>query len=260
MTTNDNPRWLELANELNDLIFEGARSELSERRGVLDLDTIPYLALCHLRRCYLAADLANRQGGHSVAVCLIRQCVETLSLIDVGLQPIDWAYPLLSDWKEDRKSHGELRAKLEADIWPKYGIGLWDEPWAQYFGNLARAVQPYAHYSLALSNWQFAIVNPDQAFRAAQRMINDGSGSAILLAAPDAYDTVKASMVTLLLCLSVWTLARLLLESDRPTELKRRETPIREFGAALSRSRLLDGRKTDWSSCSSGHHFFSIGI
>jgi len=43
-----------------------------------------------------------------------------------------------------------------------YGTGLWDEPWSDFYGNLARAVQPYAHYTTlhgASSNWRMASAN-----------------------------------------------------------------------------------------------------
>lgn len=33
---------------------------------------------------------------------------------------------------------------------------MWDEPWSEFYGNLARAVQPYARYTPELQGWQFA--------------------------------------------------------------------------------------------------------
>ena len=57
------------------------------------------------------------------------------------------AEPLLLDWKNGKKSHGEVRKALERAVWPRYGVGLWSEPWSDFYANLARAVQPYAHYT-----------------------------------------------------------------------------------------------------------------
>jgi hypothetical protein len=65
------------------------------------------------------------------------------------------AEPLLEAWKTGKKSQGELRRALQREIWPSYGTGLWNEPWAEFYANLAQAVQPYAHYTQQLQGWQF---------------------------------------------------------------------------------------------------------
>lgn len=124
--------------------------------------TIPYCALLHFRACLLASIQENRQGEHSVAACLLRQCVESLTLIEIGLLEESIGAPLVRDWHDGNKSHGELRRVLESQIWPRYGTGLWTEPWAEFFGNLAKAVQPYAHYSQQLMMWQLhALTRPE---------------------------------------------------------------------------------------------------
>jgi len=51
---------------------------------------------------------ANQRGKHSAAICLVRQSVEALTIAEVGLQPKLLAEPLLSEWKEGKKSQGEL--------------------------------------------------------------------------------------------------------------------------------------------------------
>jgi hypothetical protein len=90
-------------------------------------------------------------------MALLRQCVEALTIVDVGLQPHEFATDVLLSWVEDRLTQGQIRKKLEAERWPQYGCGLWQESWGEYFGNLARAVQPYAHYSRTLMGWQFSV-------------------------------------------------------------------------------------------------------
>src|SRR5262249_44087650 len=111
------------------------------RLSTPDLQSLAELALCHHAGCIEAGGHANRRGKHSAAICLVRQPVEALTIAEIGLQSPQFAEPLLMAWKDGKKSHGELRKALEQSVWPKYGTGLWDETWAEFYGNLARAVQ-----------------------------------------------------------------------------------------------------------------------
>jgi hypothetical protein len=151
-------RWLEICQENLIPLLEHTSASLSERN---DLDAhvriAPLLASCHLHQCVLSSVDANEKGRHSVAMALLRQCVEALTIVDVGLQPHEFATDVLLSWVEDRLTQGQIRKKLEAERWPQYGCGLWQESWGEYFGNLARAVQPYAHYSRTLMGWQFSV-------------------------------------------------------------------------------------------------------
>ena len=79
----------------------------------------------------------------------------------MALQKPGLAEPVLSDWKDGKKSHGELRKVLEREVWPRYDAGLWSKPWPEFYANLARAVQPYAHYTPELQGWQFSTVKYD---------------------------------------------------------------------------------------------------
>jgi hypothetical protein len=94
------------------------------------------------------------------------------------------AEPLLEAWKTGGKSQGELRSALERDIWPSYGTGLWDEPWAKFYGNFARAVQPYAHYTQELQGWQFVTASVDH------------DGSAIEMTGLETYDPLNRTLPT----------------------------------------------------------------
>ena len=149
------PKWLTFTDKLIGPLFPIASGVLDSKKSAnMHLSQIPTMALFHLFGCLYASIEANERGQHSVAICLIRQCVEALTLIDLGLQEPSYREPLLEKWETGKKSHGEIRKALEQDIWPNYGHGLWDEPWREYFGNLARAVQPYAHYSPEVMGWQ----------------------------------------------------------------------------------------------------------
>lgn len=147
--------------------------------------------------------------------------------------------------EKEKISHGELRAKLEKDVWPLYGSGLWDEPWRGFFGNLARAVQPYAHYTPQLMYWQFS----DLTHRA-----EDG-GQHWSLLGPNTYDPLKASCITLLHSLTVWALGRLLIASN-DIGAPPIKSLIQEFGTALASSNMLF-EKGDWGDQLPANMFFS---
>lgn len=53
---------------------------------------------------------------------------------------------------EGRPYPGKLRAWLENNVWPGYGLGLWTEPWAVFMREFAAAIQPYAHCGPSLAD------------------------------------------------------------------------------------------------------------
>lgn len=153
------PEWFRIGDELLwPLIGMGLATARSQPMPTVDLRPLAELALCHHAGCMEASIHINRRGKHSAAVCLIRQSVEALTIAEIGLQPAEFAEPLLAGWNKGKKSHGELRKALEREVWPNYGSGLWDETWSEFYGNLARAVQPYAHYTSELQGWQLATI------------------------------------------------------------------------------------------------------
>jgi hypothetical protein len=236
------PRWLRLGDILLGEVWPIADRELVRRKHPIAVGGLSLLALYHLNGCLSASMSANEQGRHSVAVCLLRHCVEALSVIEVGLQETAFAGPLLREWDEGRVSQGQLRARLEKTTWPRYGSGLWDEPWPEFYANLARAVQPYAHYTPELSGWQMAI-EPGASHHADGRML------VLMRVGPTAYEPVKASRLTLMHVLVVWTLARLLVFTggkETDVGVKRLDDVSKEVGPALAKSKLLFRRK-DWA-------------
>ena len=204
------------------------------------------MAVCHLAGCLETSIEVNQQGKHSAAICLIRQCVEALTIVEIGIQDESYAEPLLVAWSEGKKTQGQLRADLEQNVWPNYGNGLWDEPWAKYFGNLSRAVQPYAHYSPELQGWQWVTVtqfkwqkcycgNRDKYLRRTQ-----------------------SRGFTLLHVLVIWTLGRILLASKKSKEALQLFNHIAEVGQALASSKLLF-HKEDWGVQLVPYMFFQPG-
>lgn len=211
-----------------------------------DLQAMPYLAVCHVANAVKASALSNEQGMHSVAVCLVRQCVEAITIFEIGLQDRSFTEPLLMAWKEGSKSQGELRRSLENHVWTSYGTGLWEELWAEFFGNLARSVQPYAHYTPELQGWQFATVN------------YSGGHEFTVMVGPGTYDALQASRVTLLHCLVGWAMARVLLASKRNSGIRQWSVEIDELGRALAKSKLLFHR-ADWGAQLAPHMLFLPG-
>jgi hypothetical protein len=232
------PKWLSLYDELIVSLLQTALVELDPRQtqaaGDLDLLAIPYLAVLHLIHCMQASDEANRRGWHAAAICLARQCVEALTLVDAGCQDFAYAGELLAGWKAEKITQGQIRARLEKDVWARYGHGLWDESWKEFFANLASAVQPYSHYTPRLMGWQFAYLD-HKAASDRQKWVMFG---------PNTYDRLKASRITLLLSLILWTLGRLLVTNNRARSLSHK---LEEFGTALGSSNMLF-KKADWGS------------
>jgi hypothetical protein len=243
-----NPAWLTLSDRLMGSTIKAAHDHLRARQGTnLTVNLSGYLATIHFAHCLDGSIDLNRDGRHAPALCLIRQCVEALTIVDLGLQPIERGDPLLNAWERDEKTHGEIRAILERDVWPSYGSGLWDEPWAEFFGNLARAVQPYAHYTPQLQRWQFAI--PPGAQLTTDRRFLARTGMNV-------YDPEKASRITLFHSLLAWVLGRLLVANDCGTLPASAANDFRDFGVELSRSRYLDGPASKWPEQFWPHIFF----
>jgi hypothetical protein len=243
----DYPRWFVLGDSLMwPLIGMGLTSVRQSPLSSADLSSLPELALLHHAGCLETAGEANRRGKHSAAVCLVRQSVEALTIFELGLQPKSFAEPLLSAWKSGKKSHGHLRQALETEVWQSYGGGLWDEPWSEFYGNLARAVQPYAHYTAELQGWQFVTLD------------YEGGTEFTATYGLETYDAVLATRVTLLQMILTWMLGRLLLiQGGNPDVVTHREQ-IEELRDALASSKLLFNRG-DWSVQLAPHILFKPG-
>ena len=103
------------------------------------------------------ANSANRDGLHANSLAITRQCVETISVIELGLCRHPDREDILEKWWRGEITPGGTRKWLSENIWPGYGSGLWQESWGEYMGHLAKAVQPYAHYTGQLAQWQMAL-------------------------------------------------------------------------------------------------------
>jgi hypothetical protein len=241
------PEWFELGDALMwPLMGMAVATCRGHKLSTLDLQSLGELAVSHHAGCLEASGFANKRGKHSAALCLIRQSVEALSIAEVALQEPAFAEPLLGDWKDGKKSHGELRKSLEKCIWPRYGVGLWSEPWSAFYANLARAVQPYAHYTPELQGWQFSTLS------------YDGGKSFVASYGLETYDPLLATRITLLHMLLTWMLGRILVAHGQNKDVAERHKDIVRLGKALASSKLLF-REGDWGAQLAPHMLFKPG-
>jgi len=244
---SDHPKWFKIGDKLCwPLIGMGLKSLDEYSVLPIDLQPLGYNALCHHAGCLQASMMANEKGKHSAAICLVRQSIEALTIAEIALQQQKFAEPLLRAWSENRKSHGELRQALEQQIWPKYGNGLWSEPWSEFYGNLARAVQPYAHYTPELEGWLYQTVK------------YDGGRTFLGMTGLTTYDALQATRVTLFHMLLTWMLGRMLLNHGGNSQVRDQEKQIHELGIALGASKLLV-HQGEWWTQLAPHMLFKPG-
>jgi len=231
----DQPQWLKLLDKLSaPIIGVGLDIINAQHTHDPDINVASRCALLHFTQCLQTSMTTNEDGKHAVAICLVRQCIETLTIIDVALQDYAYAEPLLNAWKHGKKTQGNLRSSLEHDVWARYGKGLWDETWAEYFANLSKAVQPYAHYTHELQGWQLAIISTDYEQR-----------TYFAIHGFDTYDELKAARISLLHALATWTLGRLLSANSKIQQILELAPDVDKLGRAIGSSFLLFKNK-DW--------------
>lgn len=173
-------------------------------------------------------------------MCILRQCIEALSIIEVGLNgDIPWAEGILEKWHAKSITLGKIRRELEARAWPLYGHGLWSESWAEFFSQLAGAVQPYAHYTRDLQAWQMQVLEAPAASRLAD-------GGIVLQAkiGPNTYDADKATRVTLYMTVLLWAVGRIILDNGNDYRLPKDK--LLRLGTALSKAPELGCGHWSW--------------
>lgn len=242
------PEWFLLCSELHNVILDSALEHLASRNGPdVHLNLMPLSAVHHFINCLTTSEEANRKGMHAVAISLLRQCVEALVVIDAGLQDVPTGDMLLGHWRGE-KTAGQMRQLLEQHVWRKYGRGLWNETWSDFFAKLASAVQPYAHYGPQLQFWQIATLGGPYKGE-------DGSLQFLAQVGLTAYDPLKATRITLFHGLLLWSLAELILTNGGSSRLD--TNAVAKLRAALAASDLLDGEQTKWDQQFWGTLFFT---
>jgi hypothetical protein len=211
-------------------------SAACENSMSLQVKFLPQMAHWFLLDSLLLANQANRDGMHANALSLTRQCFEAIAVIELGVCDHKDAEGMLTKWEKDEVSPGKLRAWLEANVWPAYGAGLWTETWPSFMKQFAAALQPYAHYSTMLSQWQVQLLPSS--------LNQSDPTNKVVRIAPRAYDAQKATRITLMHAILTYVLGRIHMAARKDVELS---PLVLQLGSALSKSKYLDGHATDWS-------------
>lgn len=237
--TRSPPEWFKISEEANPKVMHRIAAAVTANEMVPQVKSAPMMAHWFILDTLLLANRANREGMHANSLALMRQCIEAISIVELGVCGHPDAESVLLKWDADDLNPGKLRAWLQANVWSQYGSGLWNEPWFTFMREFAGAVQPYAHYGRSLAQWQlrlhriYDVTEPNADLKA------------IIEIRPRAYDAQKATRITLFHALLHYALGRIWLAANNGdaefTAL------VARMGTALGKSRYLDGHETDWS-------------
>lgn len=234
------PEWFSLGEETTPEVMQRIGKSVSNLPFSLQVRSAPMLAHWFMLDTLLLANQANREGMHANALALTRQCLEALGIVELGVCGHPEAEATLIRWEADKLSPGSLRAWLQPNVWPRYGSGMWNEPWSDFMREFASAVQPYAHYGRSLAQWQVRL----HGFRETAEN-PEHAGHAIIEMKPRAYDPQKATRITLFHAILTFALGRIWMAAN-PVD-REFAALLNRLRAALAKSRYLDGHETDWS-------------
>lgn len=226
------PDWFKFTDIATTETMQRISKSVASNNMDLQINHSPMLAHWFMCDSLLLSNKANKDGMHANALVLTRQCVEAISIIELGICRHPDAETILFKWRNDQMTPGKLRGWLEGNVWIKYGFGLWNESWAIFMREFAKAIQPYAHYGRDLAQWQM-------------RLHSVNGNKALLEMKPHAYDPQKATRITLYHTLLMYVLGRIWISANSGDITF--ENLISSLGIALSKSRYLDGHSTEWS-------------
>ncbi len=230
------PEWFRLNEEATPLVMKGVSAATAANNMGIQVRSTPMLAHWFMLDSLLLANQANREGMHANALSLTRQCLEALNVVELGICGYKEAEIILERWDSDKITAGKLRAWLQNNVWPQYGAGMWSEPWSVFMREFASALQPYAHYSSKLAQWQVRLLPGISN--------ENGSIKALIEMKPRAYDSQKATRITMFHAILTYALGRIYIAAHK-NEKELNQLIIR-LGSALGSSRYLDGHATDW--------------
>ena len=236
------PEWFTIAEEATPEVMRRVADAVKANTMAVQVRSSSMLAHWFVLDSMQMANNANRDGMHANALALTRQCIEATGVIELGICGHAEAEATLTRWDADQLTPGKLRAWLEANVWPRYGTGLWTEPWSVFMREFAAAIQPYAHYGPKLAQWQLRLLDgppppPDNP---------DAKSHLFIEIRPRAYDAQKATRITLYHALLTYTLGRVWMAAYSNDE--RFGALMERLRIALGKSRYLDGHETNWGS------------
>lgn len=234
MPERDIPEWFTRAEEAFHPIHQRVATAIKSNGLPTHLFLAPQEAVYFFVHAMEIAYEANKAGIHANALSQTRYCIEALAIIELGMCRTNSREAILEDWLKGKTSPGKVRQWLARKVWPSYGTGLWSESWENFMAKLAGAVQPYAHYTSQLAQWQSHL-----------HFANPGESTAYIQSGPIVYDPQKATRITLYHSILNYALGRIYLANCASEDTKFREI-ISRFGDALGKSRYLDGHQTNW--------------
>lgn len=233
------PKWFSIGEEATPQVMQHIADAVSANAMSPQVKFSPTLAHWFILDTLLLSNTANRDGMHANALALLRQCIEAISVIELGICQHKDAETMLLKWDADEVTPGKLRSWLQDNVWVSYGTGLWNEPWHVFMREFAAAIQPYAHYCRNLAQWQLRL----HGF--VETEDSDGSLHGLIELRPRAYDSQKATRITLFHALITYMLGRIWMTTNHHKD-KNFVNLITRLGVALGKSRYLDGHSTDW--------------
>lgn len=241
------PEWFSRASALHSVVeHEAARCVAqATRHWDVHQQALPQLAIRHVDDCIVTGLYANAAGRHAVGLALVRQTVEALAIVELGLLGSTAALEELTHWEEGHRKHGELRKFLERESWSSYPPGLWNERWTDFQTSLARAVQVHAHFTSELLQWQLKLIHTDLTTEQEQRRMFAFIGPGV--------DPDKAERVTLVCAVVVWALGRMVQHLGTPSPEMSRD--VDALGMTLVQSRWFFPGE-DWSLQLAPHVWF----
>ena len=104
----------------------------------------------------------------------------------------------------------------------------------------ASAVQPYAHYGSSLAQWQLRLHGFSE--KISEKGVTEHG---LIEIRPRAYDPQKATRITLFHAIIIYIMGRIWMAANQAD--RGFSSLVNSLGAALGKSRYLDGHSTDWS-------------
>lgn len=120
MTAKSEPQWFRLGHTLMWQVPKAVYESLSEEsRFTATNHNAIRCSIIHLIQCLELSIESNRKGQHAVSMCLLRQCAEALTIIELGLlRDFELGSRLLNDWLRGKKKLGEIRKRLGEQVGP----------------------------------------------------------------------------------------------------------------------------------------------
>ncbi len=110
--TYPTPEWFSISEEAAPQIMRRIADAVSDIQMTLQVRSASMLAHWFVLDTLLLANRANRDGIHANALALMRQSLEAIGVIELGVCRHVGAEAMLSKWAADGLTPGKLRAWL----------------------------------------------------------------------------------------------------------------------------------------------------